>query len=269
MAPTLRHVPLVRRNTSGPLLSANSKRRRTLRWVLIMMCGLLLVPEVLMEFRMMRKKRQTSIITSSSSFQKIWRQSNLGRLDFAWDVNATEWTSFNTGRFNQLWKNNNYRSEGIRKIIRTMDPPKNDDGLCSGQVILNDVGSWQTWEKVPDGLEPTTPTFVVQMPTRRSDSSQCLRLIPNPFELEGTDNYVARFPPFSQRRQQVMYRGTVWGDRNMKQSPQTKLQRQQIFDMGADAANADWLNATPERTRKNVIGTYRYLLDVGGVDGTT
>ena len=44
--------------------------------------------------------------------------------------------------------------------------------------------------------------------------------------------------------------------------------RKAIFDMGADPANLGWLNATSDRQGHDTFGKYRYLLDIGGVDGT-
>uniref|UniRef100_A0A7S2AR84 Glycosyl transferase CAP10 domain-containing protein n=1 Tax=Pycnococcus provasolii TaxID=41880 RepID=A0A7S2AR84_9CHLO len=71
-----------------------------------------------------------------------------------------------------------------------------------------------------------------------------------------------RAPAFAERRPQVFYRGKL-------QPSQNKTSQHIVFGMGADPANLDWLDAKSISAGRHEFGTCRYLLDIGGVDGTT
>ena len=203
-------------------------------------------------------------------FDQIIENRDIGRLEFAW--NSNQWTMVHLGGMN---KNNEQTHEkwtyAYKDVIRTLDPPERDV-RSKARGIMTDVVKW-LWNNNTDGLEPATPTFVMQMPIGRTDSA-CLRLVPNPFEVSGFSDGLANgpkaiktrknMPVFLQRRPQVFYRGTL---RPVElRIPGT---RKAIFDMGADPANLGWLNATRDRQGYDTFGKYRYLLDIGGVDGTT
>ncbi|GHP07983.1 hypothetical protein PPROV_000672500 [Pycnococcus provasolii] len=220
-----------------------------------------------------------NMVVKESSFEGIWHQSNLGRMAFSWDANAPpHWTTDVIGSFHPVvtsrcapshgcafdgWDN---KTIAYEMIIGMLNLPKHD---VSARIILNDVETWDTWDKIPPELEPTTPTFVIQMPTGRTESV-CLRIVPNPHEVDGTDDFYEfpypgkrrRAPVFAERRPQVFYRGKL-------QPSQNKTSQHIVFGMGADPANLDWLDAKSISAERHEFGTCRYLLDIGGVDGTT
>mmetsp|Transcript_14469 Transcript_14469/g.36238 ORF Transcript_14469/g.36238 Transcript_14469/m.36238 type:complete len:452 (-) Transcript_14469:79-1434(-) len=203
-------------------------------------------------------------------FDQIIENFDVGRLEFAW--NSNQWTMVHIGGMNKLNEQSHEKwTHAYKDVIRTLDPPERDV-RSKARVIMTDVVKW-LWNNNTDGLEPATPTFVMQMPIGRTDSA-CLRLVPNPFEVSGFSDGLANgpkaiktrknMPVFLQRRPQVFYRGTL---RPVElRIPGT---RKAIFDMGADPANLGWLNATSDRQGHDTFGKYRYLLDIGGVDGTT
>ena len=75
---------------------------------------------------------------------------------------------------------------------------------------------------------------------------------------------VGEVPPLVERIRKLMYRGT--------ESAQLKQNgtRTKLYEMGADPATSEWLNATESNTIPvHEFGFYRYVLDVGGRSGTT
>lgn len=105
-----------------------------------------------------------------------------------------------------------------------------------------------------------------------------IRFLPTPYELRGdARRWVDRVLkhegsqfdlPFAQRKNQIVYRG------NTDNEIGTRKQRLKVMELGAKPENQQWLNAStstkgsPGLPQREQI-TFKYMLDVGGISGTT
>lgn len=100
----------------------------------------------------------------------------------------------------------------------------------------------------------TVPVDAVQNPW--------VRLIPTPYELKGGARMAVgstslHLVSFKERYPIIMYRGNIQMNQEI---------RRIAFEM---AKTSPWLNATQNYIRKEEMVRYRYLLDIGGISGTT
>eukprot|EP00566_Odontella_aurita_P015782 CAMPEP_0113535692 /NCGR_PEP_ID=MMETSP0015_2-20120614/5854_1 /TAXON_ID=2838 /ORGANISM="Odontella" /LENGTH=281 /DNA_ID=CAMNT_0000434989 /DNA_START=252 /DNA_END=1094 /DNA_ORIENTATION=+ /assembly_acc=CAM_ASM_000160 len=113
--------------------------------------------------------------------------------------------------------------------------------------------NWSAISPVPI-LTYTIPKDAAQNPW--------VRLIPTPYELKGmairaVDSFSRFLIPFEDRHPEIIYRGL--------RSANPEI-RGKAFELGKIFS---WLNATERRLPKKEMVRYRYLLDIGGISGTT
>jgi hypothetical protein len=127
------------------------------------------------------------------------------------------------------------------------------------------------WDIDWDAPSPI-PIIAYSVPIQAFYNFSWVYVVPTPYELStnqgGGAAYKVHFArrysihmPFQERIPIVMYRGV-----NYRRAPQ----RERVFQLGQNTSNAHWLNATENHgLRLQDMVPYRYLLDIGGISGTT
>ena len=184
---------------------------------------------------------------------------------FGWDGDGTLWLDA-SNKSKKTSQQKNFKddpwSQGYKKILQQMAnmPPRTGGRIIHDDVVL------EFWRRT-EHTEVTHPTFVIQMPSNRKED-RCVRLVPNPYEVKNGAYFFARqeletlAPPFHERIPQLFFRAHL-------HNVHREEQRARAFDMGADPSNHHWLNATLDDQGPSTAVRYRYLLEIGGVDGTT
>ena len=140
-----------------------------------------------------------------------------------------------------------------------------DAWLYASDVVRN--FSWSAWSRVSDAAwaddagHCAAPLFA---PTGPAAGANCVFLLPTPYELQAPPP-----PPLPPERSKFRERLPV-----VFMRADYARYRQRAFALGARPEHASWLNVSVvgrgvERVAFSEFARYRYLLDVGGVSGTT
>lgn len=135
-------------------------------------------------------------------------------------------------------------------------------------LLASDVVRSFPWGRKTSSNTPCAPPILTPTAPRRG--AHCTWLLPTPYELMALElqrrknasspSAPAIAPSFFARARMLFFRAG-WA-----------MPRRAIFNMGARPNNLHWLNASVvrrDRVAESEFSRYRYLLDVGGVSGTT
>jgi hypothetical protein len=125
--------------------------------------------------------------------------------------------------------------------------------------------TWDAFSPEPEPHGCAVTLLVYSAPQRflrrSDDGTGCVLLVPTPNEIKGdTAGWHPSATPYLRKRPQLFYRGTVLYNEE---------QRGKVLRMGARTDNRLWLNASAEPQPPDEAVEYRYLLDIGGISGTT
>ena len=140
-----------------------------------------------------------------------------------------------------------------------------DAWLYASDVVRN--FPWSSWSRVSDAAwadDDGHCAAPLLAPTGPAAGANCVFLLPTPYELEAPPP-----PPLPPERSEFRDRLPV-----VYMRAGYARHRQRAFALGARPEHASWLNVSVvgrgvERVAFSEFARYRYLLDVGGVSGTT
>ena len=140
-----------------------------------------------------------------------------------------------------------------------------DAWLYASDVVRN--FPWSAWSRVSDAAwadDDGHCAAPLLAPTGPAAGANCVFLLPTPYELEAPPP-----PPLPPERSRFRDRLPV-----VYMRAGYARHRQRAFALGARPEHASWLNVSVvgrgvERVAFSEFARYRYLLDVGGVSGTT